>query len=106
MDIPKTIKLCRESDLKKARQITQWIDAWADELSAIYDNQEITIVSSVCPHFGGELELVSDRKKVRCNWHHWEFDLDSGKCLTFPISACLRRYPYRIVDGFIEVSLP
>ena len=66
-----------------------------------------------CPHHGGPLCLgrvgervagdpgvyeLTGRRTLRCPWHGWEFDLETGVCLD---EATLRAavYPARIEDG-------
>lgn len=39
------------------------------------------ILSTVCPHFGGPLELSGDMTRLVCQWHGWEFSTASGECL-------------------------
>jgi len=45
------------------------------------NNQGISGFSTVCPHFGGPLELSEDRSLLRCKWHDWRFEVASG-CVT------------------------
>ena len=34
-----------------------------------------------CPHMGASLaEGTLVRGRVRCSWHGWEFDLETGRC--------------------------
>ena len=72
-----------------------------------------------CPHHGaplcrgvvqrrtlgtpGRYEL-GDRLVLRCPWHGWEFDLETGTC---PEDARMRVavYPSRIVGDRVEVAL-
>jgi nitrite reductase (NADH) small subunit len=72
-----------------------------------------------CPHHGAPLCLGSVRRResgtpgrygppgdavLRCPWHGWEFDLESGRCLSDPdLRAAV--YPVRAVDGRIEILL-
>ena len=98
------IQLCTESELRSTVRVTKWINEWNDEISAFYDNGTIIILSTVCPHFGGELEKIKGQLRLRCKWHGWEYDMESGKCLPFPIAGCLRRLEYVIQEGVVEVS--
>ncbi|HEU4448981.1 MAG TPA: Rieske (2Fe-2S) protein [Gaiellaceae bacterium] len=66
-----------------------------------------------CPHHGGPLCLgsvlervagdpgvyeLAGRRVLRCPWHGWEFDLDTGACLDEPtLRAAV--YPARVEDG-------
>lgn len=70
-----------------------------------------------CPHHGGPLCLgdvreresgtpgrysLAERSVLRCPWHGWEFDLDTGRCLDEPaLRAAV--YPVQVVDGRVLV---
>jgi nitrite reductase (NADH) small subunit len=66
-----------------------------------------------CPHHGGPLCLgsvgrrvegdpgvyeLTGRRTLRCPWHGWEFDLETGVCLDEP-SLRTAVYPVRVEDG-------
>lgn len=75
---------------------------------------------NICPHLGApvctgpvqpylgqddtggeDLVVDHDRPVITCPWHHWEFDLATGRSL---IGADrLRVYPVEIVDGRVMV---
>jgi nitrite reductase (NADH) small subunit len=70
-----------------------------------------------CPHHGGPLCLgrvdervaggpgvyeLSGRRVLRCPWHGWEFDLETGACLDDP-SLRAAVYPARLEDGRVLV---
>lgn len=70
-----------------------------------------------CPHHGGPLCLgnVSERvegepgvyglagtRVLRCPWHGWEFDLETGACLDEP-SLRAAVYPARVEAGRVLV---
>ena len=74
-------------------------------------------VRNRCPHSGAPLcrGRVRDREAgepgayalagervLRCPWHGWEFDLESGRCLD---DAAMRAavYPVEIADGAVRV---
>jgi nitrite reductase (NADH) small subunit len=70
-----------------------------------------------CPHHGGPLCLgrvvervggepgvyeLAGKRTLRCPWHGWEFDLDTGACLDEPtLRAAV--YPVRVDDGRVLV---
>lgn len=59
-----------------------------------------------CPHAGGPLaEGDLDGDQVRCPWHGWGFDLNTGKC-SFAHGGAVATYPVRVVAGGLEVGLP
>jgi nitrite reductase (NADH) small subunit len=66
-----------------------------------------------CPHHGGPLCLgrvgerlgggpgvyeLAGRRALRCPWHGWEFDLETGTCLDDP-SLRAAVYPVRVENG-------
>jgi nitrite reductase (NADH) small subunit len=70
-----------------------------------------------CPHHGGPLCLGTVRERVtgspgryelagrrvlRCPWHGWEFDLETGVCVDEP-SLRVAIYDVRIEDGRVYV---
>jgi nitrite reductase (NADH) small subunit len=74
----------------------------------------------VCPHQGallskgsleaavdgadvGRYELRADRAVLRCPWHGYEFDVESGRCLADPGSR-VRAYPVTVEDGIVTVE--
>jgi nitrite reductase (NADH) small subunit len=75
-------------------------------------------VRNRCPHRGGPLCLGSVRERtigspgryelsgrlaLRCPWHGWEFDLETGRCLDDPaVRAAV--YPVRIESGRVLVE--
>lgn len=60
-----------------------------------------TTVSS-CPH---HLELGYEDGVFTCPWHHWEFDLRDGSCLTDPRTK-LEKFAIQQQDGKIFVEVP
>lgn len=54
-----------------------------------------------CPHMGAPLdEGACAGTEVICVWHHWSFDLRTGKCTSNSLSpADLRLYPIKLEGG-------
>ena len=48
-------------------------------------------------------ELVYDRhdRVIRCPWHGWEFDLETGRSLLEPERIGLKVYPVTVEDGVV-----
>ena len=90
-------------------------DLWAGEM-ACFDvgSQEVLILNvdgqlhaydGVCPHQSMPLvEGRFDGKTLVCRAHEWSFDACSGQGIN-PRSACLHRFPLRIVDGKVFVAV-
>lgn len=75
-------------------------------------------VRNRCPHRGAPLCLgnfverqagrpgeyaLAGRRVLRCPWHGWEFDLESGRCPDDPRMR-VAVYPVRIVAGRVLVQ--
>jgi 3-phenylpropionate/trans-cinnamate dioxygenase ferredoxin subunit len=73
-----------------------------------------------CPHMGPSMcrgtvsgtflaarpqELVygMHERVIRCPWHGWEFDLETGRSLLEPRRTGLRTYPVTVEDGYVVV---
>ena len=69
-------------ELKKNLFITKWFNEIKDEIGGIYDGSNFFFYSSICPHFGGDFKYCKHTKKLRCNWHGWQFDITNGKSIT------------------------
>ena len=71
-----------------------------------------------CPHMGAPMcagtvggtlvasaphELVYGRhdRVLRCPWHGWEFDLETGRSLLEPARIGLRTYRVTVEDGYV-----
>jgi len=89
--------ICSLDDLKKKKYIVLWIEEWKDELIVfINKDSEIKIMSSICPHFGGEIYYNTKKENLRCKWHAWEFSPDTGRCLTHNIKGVLSKYNFAV----------
>ncbi len=71
----------------------------------------------VCPHRGarlsggtlvggavsarepGEYEYDSGRRLLKCPWHGWEFDLETGKSWVDPVRSRVRTYQVELESG-------
>jgi 3-phenylpropionate/trans-cinnamate dioxygenase ferredoxin subunit len=81
---------------------------------------EVRALRDVCPHAGARMSLgtvesmvvgsesghyrLSEKPIVRCPWHGYEFDLDTGRCIADPDGLRMRAYPVTIEDGRIVVE--
>lgn len=69
-------------------------------------DDEVHAFDNRCPHAGAPLSEGRLRAAtLRCAAHLWEFDIRSGAGIN-PRSCKLQRYPVRIVDGCVWLSLP
>ena len=78
-------------------------------------------VANHCPHWGapicrgrvtgrvvcdesGRLTYDHEALTLRCPWHHWEFDLKTGRAVA-PIRQRLKTFPVRVDNGHIQIDL-
>ncbi|MES1248217.1 MAG: Rieske (2Fe-2S) protein [Actinomycetota bacterium] len=81
---------------------------------------ELHALRDICPHQGallskgsleaavdgpsvGVYELSDTRMILRCPWHGYEFDVDTGRCLA-DASSRVRTYPVTVEDGMVVVE--
>jgi nitrite reductase/ring-hydroxylating ferredoxin subunit len=82
------------------------------EIGIFHEGGRYFAVLNFCPHFGapicrgkvfgavmadesGSQFYDSSRLVLRCPWHRWEFDLETGQALT-PIRQRLKTYPVHL----------
>ena len=65
----------------------------------VLDDGSLRVADAACPHNAGPLVEGQVRAgEVRCPWHWYRFDLDTGACRTTDLFA-LTVYPVLDVDG-------
>lgn len=63
-------------------------------------------MEDTCLHAGGPLhEGGLEGSIVTCPWHHWKFDVTSGRCDLNP-KISLACYAVRVRDGTVEIEAP
>jgi 3-phenylpropionate/trans-cinnamate dioxygenase ferredoxin subunit len=93
------------------------------EIGVMRWNDEFFAARNVCPHAGaylcafvrahlapgpeaGTFEVRDDQPVVACAWHHYEFDLKTGRCTADP-KLKIKLYPVVVgADGMVCVDLP
>ena len=85
--------------------------------------EDLYAVSGRCPHMGapmcagsvggtlvasapGELVYGHDQRVLRCPWHGWEFDLETGRSLLEPRRVGLRTFRVTCEDGQVVLHTP
>jgi nitrite reductase/ring-hydroxylating ferredoxin subunit len=83
------------------------------EVAVLNDDGRLYAVFNRCPHQQaplargrvtrmpvagavGELRFDPDAKVVRCPWHHYEFDLDTGRCVADPARFRIATYEIKV----------
>lgn len=91
------------------------------EIGLFQKGDQVFAALNYCPHKGapiclgqvsgavtsdtpGQANYDTSRVILRCPWHHWEFDLETGQSLT-PIRQRLKLFPVIISgpDVFVEL---
>lgn len=66
---------------------------------------EVFALRDHCPHKGGPLSQgIVYGTIVACPLHSWSIDLQTGEAIA-PDHGCSHRYPAKVVDGMVLVSL-
>ena len=82
------------------------IDIGENKLLLIRSGEQILALDGFCPHAGATLaEGVRCGDRVICPWHKASFDLHSGALIEPPAVDPLPRYPVRVDNGRVLVSL-
>ena len=122
---------CSVKELQESGRVTKFVDELRDEISAFYVDGKYHVISSICPHFGGEFDFDAQHCILTCRWHGWKFNLKTKRSLTdykeyqtdslvgtllkgkkeqplgcFPYKGQLATYEYQIADGMLEVIYP
>jgi nitrite reductase (NADH) small subunit len=96
------------------------VDVDGRRVGVISVGDEFYAIADGCPHMGASMcagsldgtlvpsaphELVygMDQRVIRCPWHGWEFDLESGRSLLEPRRFGLRTYPVSEDDGQLVI---
>jgi len=92
------------------------VDVGGRQVGVISVGDEFFAVHDRCPHMGASMCTGSlggtfvagdphqyvygrDGRVLRCPWHGWEFDLESGRSLLEPERVGLRTYRVDVRDG-------
>ena len=97
------------------------VEVAGKEIGVFHEGGEYHAVLNFCPHAGapvclgkvtgrvtcddaGRLAYDAEARTLRCPWHHWEFDLATGRAVA-PIRQKLKTYPARLTAEGVEVEL-
>jgi nitrite reductase (NADH) small subunit len=92
------------------------VEVAGKQVGVISVGQEFYAISDRCPHMGASMCTGSlggtfvaagaheyvygmDDRVIRCPWHGWEFDLQTGRSLLEPARVGLRTYRVTQEDG-------
>ncbi len=85
--------------------------------------EKVVAVKNLCPHkraplargtvqgtmlptaCAGEYQYGMEEQVLKCPWHGWEFDLETGKCLFGVSNSRIKIYDVSVKDGDIYVKV-
>ena len=72
-----------------------------------HSNDRLFAVSNICSHAQEKLECGKmSRGWIACPIHGARFELATGRAMNPPAKQPIATYPIRVVDEFIEISVP
>jgi nitrite reductase (NADH) small subunit/3-phenylpropionate/trans-cinnamate dioxygenase ferredoxin subunit len=94
-------------ELKESRGHAVYLDG--TRVAVFRRGNRFWAVADSCPHMGASLsEGQLSRRGVRCQWHGWQFDLETGQCRQ-KSWARVQLYETKVEDGSLllrPVPLP
>ncbi|MEB3370508.1 Rieske (2Fe-2S) protein [Saccharopolyspora mangrovi] len=113
------IKVAPTSEFEDGRRII--VSHESGPIGVVRSGERYVAMADRCPHLAGplsagtitkttvsdaphEIELGYENGVVTCPWHHWEFDLTDGRCLT---DKRLKATFYEVViqDDWVHIRL-
>jgi nitrite reductase/ring-hydroxylating ferredoxin subunit len=95
---------CSLAELKTRGVVTRLMEDIRDEVTAVYQDGQIRVFSSVCPHWGGEFRVTNG--EFRCLWHGRRYAVSDGRCLTHADETSLRPYAFVTAGDRLEILVP
>jgi nitrite reductase (NADH) small subunit len=66
---------------------------------------EVFALRDSCPHKGGPLSQgIVHGRSVTCPLHNWRIEFETGEAVA-PDEGCAARYPVRVENGKVSISL-
>jgi len=96
--------ICKLDEIPRSGGRTVNAGALSIALFRLTDDS-VKAIENRCPHKNGPLvEGVISGGDVLCPLHNWRVNLDSGE-VAAPESGCVTRFPVKIEDGQVFLSL-
>lgn len=75
-----------------------------NDVALFRKGEEFFAVANECSHYGAPLcgGYVSG-STVMCPWHGWQFDLNTGECLSVP-GCDIEAFKVKVEDGAVSVA--
>ena len=127
----KRYPFCSVAELQQVGRITRFVDELRDEISAFHIDQSYRVMSTICPHLGGDFDYDRSQCTLRCRWHGLKFNARTGQSLTdmaeygrdaamgtvlgkkcreplgvYPYKITLTEYAYQIEGDTLELVIP
>jgi nitrite reductase/ring-hydroxylating ferredoxin subunit len=99
------VKIADISELPQCDQAKEFFGA-GRALCVVNLGGEIHVMDNICPHWGGPLGRGKiENGKLRCPWHGWEFDPQTGETAR-KADVKLKKFPVKIEgeEVFIEMG--
>lgn len=81
--MPETIAVASVEEIKDGQSKLAFVHG--EEVAVFNIDGDFFAIANECPHHGAALcEGYLRDKTVFCPWHGWQFDLQTGNCLTVP----------------------
>ena len=97
------VKVATKSELASAA--SKRIEIGGKEIALFHVEGNFFAIDDTCPHRGGPLsEGFVEMGVVTCPWHGWQFQLETGECIT-NLSACQTKYEVKIEGDDILISV-
>jgi len=115
------VRLCRLDDLERRRIVRAEVNG--REMVVVASPRGIRVLRGLCPHQGallglgvlcghsaagdiGEYRYERVGEIVRCPWHGWEFDSETGRSLHDPERIRVATYPSHTCGGHVCLGAP
>jgi 3-phenylpropionate/trans-cinnamate dioxygenase ferredoxin subunit len=109
-----------ERELREAGQAI--VEVRGRSIGVFFKGDKWFALRNICPHQGAELcrgrvsgTILADDdgrlvyglhdRVLRCPWHGFEFDLETGRSLAEPERLRVKSYPVSVEDGVVVIEL-
>jgi NAD(P)H-dependent nitrite reductase small subunit len=76
------------------------------QIAVFRQGDSVHAIDNVCPHAGASLyQGYIEGQTLSCPWHCWEFEIDTGKCITVE-DMDVDTFPITIENGMVKIELP
>ena len=113
------VAVCKLSEIGEGE--LKAVKASGRDLVVARRGDQLFALRDVCPHYGarlsggvlssarlvrgvGEYALDEDTPILRCPWHNWEYDVQSGSCRQDETKR-VAVYPTEVVNGDVIVTI-